>query len=85
VRVVRAGNPRPGAWLLVDGKRVKVLAAHGDGRGSTPHVVTGPSAELGTADGRLVLDTVQVEGKRPMGGDAWLAGFRRRALSLPVA
>jgi methionyl-tRNA formyltransferase len=31
-RLVRAGNPRPGAWLTVDGKRLKVLAAHVDGR-----------------------------------------------------
>jgi len=85
VRVVRAGNPRPGAWLLVDGKRVKVLAAHAEGGQSERGSVTWPGAELGTADGLLVLDTVQVEGKRPMGGDAWLAGFRRRALALPVA
>jgi methionyl-tRNA formyltransferase len=28
VRRVRAGNPRPGAWLTVDGKRLKVWRAH---------------------------------------------------------
>lgn len=28
VRVVRAGNPRPGAWIETDGKRLKVLAAN---------------------------------------------------------
>jgi methionyl-tRNA formyltransferase len=28
VRTVRAGNPRPGAWILVDGKRLKVWRAH---------------------------------------------------------
>jgi methionyl-tRNA formyltransferase len=27
VRVVRAGNPRPGAWTTVDGKRIKVWRA----------------------------------------------------------
>jgi methionyl-tRNA formyltransferase len=32
-RVVRAGNPRPGAWLDVDGARLKVWRAHdSDGR-----------------------------------------------------
>ena len=85
-RVVRAGNPRPGAWLLVDGKRVKVLAGHAEPAGDVP---TGrlvwPGATLGTADGQLILDTVQVEGRVPMPGDAWLAGFRRRHLELPVA
>ena len=29
-RVVRAGNPRPGAWLDVDGTRLKVWRAHED-------------------------------------------------------
>jgi methionyl-tRNA formyltransferase len=37
-RLVRTGNPRPGAWLTVDGKRLKVLAAHVDG-GLVPEVV----------------------------------------------
>jgi methionyl-tRNA formyltransferase len=33
VRRVRAGNPRPGAWTMVDGRRVKVWGAHvEDGR-----------------------------------------------------
>ena len=33
VRTVRAGNPRPGAWIPVDGKRLKVWRAHiDDGR-----------------------------------------------------
>jgi methionyl-tRNA formyltransferase len=30
IRVVRAGNPRPGAWLDVDGARLKVWRAHED-------------------------------------------------------
>jgi methionyl-tRNA formyltransferase len=33
LRRVRAGNPRPGAWTVVDGKRLKVWRAHlDDGR-----------------------------------------------------
>lgn len=31
VRLVRAGNPRPGAWLDLDGARLKVWTAHVDG------------------------------------------------------
>ncbi|HEY3724391.1 MAG TPA: methionyl-tRNA formyltransferase [Acidimicrobiia bacterium] len=31
VRTVLAGNPRPGAWTTVDGKRLKVWRAHVDG------------------------------------------------------
>ncbi len=33
VRIVRAGNPRPGAWIEVDGARLKIWRAHvADGR-----------------------------------------------------
>ncbi len=87
-RLVRAGNPRPGAWMVVDGKRVKVLAAHPEAGGASPGPpfdVVWPGAALRTASGRLVLDQVQVEGRRPVSGDAWLAGYRRRRLALPVA
>ena len=87
-RLVRAGNPRPGAWMVVDGKRVKVLAAHPEAGGASPGPpfdVVWPGAALRTVSGRLVLDQVQVEGRRPVSGDAWLAGYRRRRLALPVA
>jgi methionyl-tRNA formyltransferase len=70
VRVVRAGNPRPGAHTVVDGKRLKVLRAHAE-PGSTER----PGA-LVTTDGLLVLDEVQPEGKRAMPAAAWLAGRR---------
>jgi methionyl-tRNA formyltransferase len=93
-RLVRAGNPRPGAWTTVAGKRVKVLRARaiasgdaGDGTGAGPVApgrLTWPGGELTTSDGRLVLDEVQAEGKRPMPADAWLAGFGKRHLSLEV-
>jgi methionyl-tRNA formyltransferase len=39
-RVIRAGNPRPGAWTTVDGKRLKILAATIDEHGVlVPEVV----------------------------------------------
>ena len=87
-RVVRAGNPRPGAWIVVDDKRVKVWGAHAEPAGPTPgdrYELVWPGAALQTADGSLVLDAVQPEGKRPMTGDAWLAGYRTKQLRLPVA
>jgi methionyl-tRNA formyltransferase len=36
---VRAGNPRPGAWLTVDGKRLKVWRGHVDGDRFVPDEV----------------------------------------------
>jgi methionyl-tRNA formyltransferase len=78
-RVVRAGNPRPGAWMVVEGRRVRILRATAvDGDGAPGTIV--PEAALVTTRGRLRLDEVQPEGRRPMGGPAWLAGYRGRTL-----
>jgi methionyl-tRNA formyltransferase len=78
VRVVRAGNPRPGAWATVHGRRLKVLRAHAI-EGAAPLGAIEPGAEVGTTDGRLVLDQVQPEGRTAMTGTAWLAGLRDSA------
>jgi methionyl-tRNA formyltransferase len=75
-RVVRAGNPRPGAFFVVNDKRVKVWRAH-EGNGDLAPGEVSRQGELGTAHGVLVLDEVQPEGKRPMDGRAWAAGLRR--------
>jgi methionyl-tRNA formyltransferase len=84
-RVVRAGNPRPGAWCTVRGRRVKVWRAHVGPSGAGPsggaiaasvEGAIGPDAALATADGALVLDEVQPEGKRAMAATAWRAGLR---------
>lgn len=79
-RVVRAGNPAPGAWLVVDGRRVKILRAHAiPPEGGTAGTVQAPGV-LVTADGALALEEVQPEGKRAMTGAAWVAGWRGRDL-----
>jgi methionyl-tRNA formyltransferase len=78
-RLVRAGNPRPGAWMRVGGRRVKVWRAHprpeADG---APGTINAEGA-LVTADGLLALDEVQPEGKRVMSGAAWRGGLRSDA------
>jgi methionyl-tRNA formyltransferase len=87
-RLVRAGNPRPGAWMTVDGRRVKVLrtsvAAEPGAAPDPPGVLRWPSARLSTAAGALQLHDVQVEGRQSCPADAWLAGYRRRVLRLEV-
>jgi methionyl-tRNA formyltransferase len=80
VRLVRAGNPRPGAWFRAGGRRVKVWRAHAVDD-AVPRATSGPgtvdrAAALGTAGGTLALDEVQPEGKRVMGAAAWRAGLR---------
>jgi methionyl-tRNA formyltransferase len=80
-RLVRAGNPRPGAWMVVDGKRVKVWRARRESGEGEPGVVRRPG-ELVTTAGVLRLDEVQPEGKPRMAGQAWMAGLRKRELAV---
>jgi methionyl-tRNA formyltransferase len=80
-RVIRAGNPRPGAWMVADGRRVKVWRAWPEPGDSRPGIVR-PPGELLTAAGVLRLDEVQPEGKPRMTGEAWMAGLRKRTLEV---
>jgi methionyl-tRNA formyltransferase len=80
-RVVRAGNPRPGAWMIVGGRRIKVWRARparGDG---TPGSIRAPG-ELITTEGALRLEDVQPEGRPHMPAEAWLAGLRERPVTV---
>ena len=83
-RVVRAGNPRPGAWMIVNGHRIKVWRAHvEDGQG--PAGVVRGRVELVTTNGVLHLDEVQPGGKPRMTGEAWMAGRREESLAVEPA
>ncbi len=75
VRVVRAGNPRPGAWTRVGGRRLKVLRAHAV-PGDAPVGAIDDQARVGTSAELLSLDEVQPEGRATMTGRAWRAGLR---------
>jgi methionyl-tRNA formyltransferase len=76
-RIVRAGNPKPGAWTHDHGARLKVwrvrpLSASVDEPPGTVFAHT----RVATGDGALELVEVQPEGKRVMAANAWLAGRR---------
>ena len=77
-RRVRAGNPHPGAWTTLEGRRLKILRAHAAGeapQGSAPgDLLHAPL--VATGDAVLVLDEVQSEGKRPLSGEEWYRGLR---------
>jgi methionyl-tRNA formyltransferase len=79
-RIVRAGNPRPGAWMPVGGKRVKVWQARAvDALADCETGVITPESQLCTAGGALALEEVQPEGKRVMAASAWRTGLRADA------
>ena len=76
-RIVRAGNPRPGAWSTDHGTRLKfwrvrALSACID---AEPGTVFGHT-RVATGEGALELVEVQPEGRRAMDANAWLAGRR---------
>ena len=84
LRKVRAYNPKPGAWLSIDGVRVKVWAASGFS-GDVPrgHLVEeGGVPVVGFADGGAALDRVQAAGKKPASGAAWWRGRRGGATAV---
>lgn len=79
--LVRAGDPKPGAWTTARGRRLKVLRARAEeaveppGPPTAPGLLVGP-AWVATGRGVLTLLEVQPEDKAPMAGTAWAAGFR---------
>ena len=78
LRAVRAFNPKPGAWSVVDGQRLKVwvtLPAAGAAPPGTA-LIAGRTVLLGTADGVVELVTVQPPGKSPMAASSWMNGRR---------
>jgi len=77
VRAVRAFAPKPGAWGIVDGDRVKVWEACGDSGGEEEPgiaVLEGSRVLLGTRDGTVALGIVQPPGKARMGAADWMRG-----------
>lgn len=76
-RVVRLG----GAWTLLQGRRLRVLSARPLGDGETPAApgtltLGGQGPEVATGEGRLLLVSVQPEGKAAMDASAWARGAR---------
>ena len=76
-RLIRALDPRPGAWTDLDGQAVKLFgAAAGGVRGGTPGEVLQADGGLriAAADGSVAVDEVQAEGKARMSVAEWVRG-----------
>ena len=75
----RGTTPEPGAHTSVGGQRLKVLDAHrGPDLDLPPGVlaVEGRDVVVGTADGTVLLKTVQPAGKGAMAAPDWWRGLR---------
>jgi methionyl-tRNA formyltransferase len=77
---VRAFSPRPGVYVSLKGRRIKVWQARAvEGSGAEPGVVVRVSKEgvdTGTGDGLLRLIEVQPESGRRMAAADWARGAR---------
>jgi methionyl-tRNA formyltransferase len=76
-RAVRAYNPVPGAWTLLDGTPLKIWAARAVAGSGVPGIVLHADAEqlvVACGRGALALLEVQPAGSKRMAAAAWLAG-----------
>ena len=75
----RGTTPEPGAHVVVDGQRLKVLAAlRGPDEPLDPgaFAAVGRDILLGPGEGTLLVKTVQPAGKGPMAAADWWRGLR---------
>ncbi len=76
-RAVRAYNPVPGAWTLLDGAPLKIWAAEATAGAGFPGTVLRADAEglvVAAGDGALALREIQPAGSKRMPAAAFLAG-----------
>jgi methionyl-tRNA formyltransferase len=74
VNLVRSASPVPGAWTIIAGKRVKVLAARADA--ATAPAIAADGMSVAVSDGRVRLLRVVPEGKREMTGADFVRTLR---------
>ena len=76
VRAIRALDPKPGAWCMLDDLEVKLYTARvGEGRGNAGEVLRANGSLLVAAgEGAVEVFEVQPAGKARMTTDDWLRG-----------
>ena len=77
-RMVRAYEPWPGTFTYWDDKLLKILAAKSTAGSASPgHVVglNGSGIGIGTGDGLLAVDRLQMEGRRPSNAQDFVRGY----------
>ncbi len=87
-RQVRALQPWPGAWTLLDGRRLHVRRAMpvpGPSPAAPGTVLDGDHPSVATGDGTLRLEVVQPEGRPTMPAEAWRRGLTRDEVVLGTA
>ena len=78
LRKVRAFNPVPGAWFMLDNERIKCWQAEiaESSNADAGTVLDGPGVIVACADGSLSLTQLQRPGKRPVSAAEFAAATR---------
>jgi methionyl-tRNA formyltransferase len=84
VNRVRAFNPKPGAWGILNSRRLKVLKATvldepSNGRPGQIDTSEPEALAVNTGSGRILLSEVQPEGGSRMSGPEFLRGYRPKS------
>ena len=77
-RMVRAYEPWPGTFTYWDGKLLKILDATSTAGSASPGHVVGLNdggIGIGTGDGVLAVDRLQIEGRRPSDAQDFVRGY----------
>lgn len=79
-RLIRAGNPSPGAFAFFRGKRIKIFKSKvvAEGTESAGEIVKvgKEGVVVGCRKGGLLLEELQMEGKRRTSGEEFVRGYR---------
>jgi methionyl-tRNA formyltransferase len=75
-RVIRALDPKPGAWTELDGREIKLFGSRVvDGRGAPGEIqTTDDGLRIATTLGAVAVEDVQPAGKPLMAASDWLRG-----------
>jgi methionyl-tRNA formyltransferase len=78
-RKIRAFNPWPGAFMTIDGRKLKIFSAAVVDLSGQPREILRAEREvvIGAGKGGLSLGDVQLEGKQRMNAREFLRGFRQ--------
>lgn len=75
-RQIRGLSPFPGAWIEIDGQRVKLLASRlAEGTGRPGQVLNGDSLTIACGEGAVELLRLQRAGKGAQDRDIFVRGF----------
>lgn len=75
-RVIRAFDPEPGAWALLDGQEVKLFGARAANGSGEPGAIlqTGKLLSIAALVGAVEVSEIQPAGKKRMPAGDWLRG-----------